>query len=147
MLVADIEPDAAAGRDDAAPDVAREDRRDGAGVAEAGVGELRVLDRVAIAEEGEVAAHRTPLRATGDVRDQKSERRVAGGEADVGRRQLQLAAYTTGELLRGRGQGICRQSAEDRNGASGSLEERAIDGAGVQEDGFGDDGERGPIFP
>ena len=115
LCAAHIQRDAAACGDDATPDVSCEGRGRRAGVAKTGVGELRVLDRVAVTEEGDGASKRTPLRAAGDVRDEELVGRVAQREAEVGGGQLQFAAEAARKLLRRRDWGICRQGAQDRD--------------------------------
>lgn len=134
LRAADVEPYAAARGDHASPDVAGKGRGCGARVVEIGVGELRLFNGVAVAEEGDVAAQGSPLHTAGDVRDEKFIRGIADGGGEVGCAELKLAAYAGGELLGGRGGCVARQGSQDRDYAGCALKGRGVDGAGVQED-------------
>jgi hypothetical protein len=69
-----------------------------------GVGELRVLHRVAVAEEREVTTKEPPTDVPRNVLDEEVGWRIAGGEAKVPGGQLQLATHPAGKLL---GRRVC----------------------------------------
>src|SRR5208283_5069205 len=89
--------------DDAAPDIAWIAGRGRARVAQPGVGELSILDRVADNVEGEWTIAGLPLGAAGEGGHQEPVRRVASGQSEMREGQLHLSADAGGILLRGRG--------------------------------------------
>src|ERR1035437_8958814 len=124
-----IDPHAAGSGNDAAPDRARAGRRH-ARIAQPRVRELRVLYRLALAEERNMAVECAQAEAAGHIANQKFVGRIADGQPAVLRCQLKLAANSIGKLLRGRIRGVGWKRAEVRNVAG--AEAGGVEQAGVQ---------------
>ena len=136
---AQVDARAARAGDDAAPAFADVERRNGRGIAQPRVGELRVLHRVAVAEESEVPAKETPTEVPRNVLNEEVGRRIPSGEAQVPGRQLHFAAHPAGELLGRRVCAVGRHRAQIGHLAAG--EGGRVEHAGVEEDRARDRGE------
>ena len=103
------------------------------GIAQAGVGELRVLHGVAHEADGDGTAAGVPLKSAGDGGDEEVKGRGAAGDGEMREGELQLAAEAEGVLLRGR-----NERADGRRGAG-----REVLAGGVGADGLGNGDEAG----
>ena len=138
-----IKAQTAAAGNYATPDVATVKQGHAAGVAKASVGELRLLNGITFAEDGEWATQNAVPGSRGEVIHQELVGRVACGEAEVLGHHLQLAADAGGVLGCGCVDGVCGEGAEVGGTTVGVA--GVIDGAALQKDGTWDNAEPDPL--